>query len=103
MVSRKAGKQRSEELGCTSFYEISVRECVNCALMVVEDLFFYFKMSKKSRYLFSYTRSLSTDDEGGDTSAGEDSALSARAEHVETPTAKDTPLAARRHALLTIG
>ncbi|XP_041353933.1 ras-related and estrogen-regulated growth inhibitor-like [Gigantopelta aegis] len=103
MVSRKAGKLRSEELGCTSFYEISVRECVDSALVVLEDLFFYLKMSKKSRYLFSYTRSLSTDDEGGETFPGEDTPLAAREERAETPTGKDTPLASRRHALLTIG
>ncbi|XP_069135757.1 ras-related and estrogen-regulated growth inhibitor-like [Argopecten irradians] len=49
MVTEEEGKSRAIELGCSAFYEISVRESVDSVLKIFEDMYIYHRKTKKSK------------------------------------------------------
>lgn len=48
MVSRQEGEKRSRDLGCDQFFEISVREQVDAARHVAEQLYLCWKRGRHS-------------------------------------------------------
>ncbi|XP_046339944.1 ras-related and estrogen-regulated growth inhibitor-like [Haliotis cracherodii] len=91
MISTEEGRARAAELGCARFYEISVRESVDCVQKIFEDLYTHQRKTKKFRSLFSQSTS----------NISRSSSLSSDDDINENGSSKDT-FSKRRGALQTI-
>lgn len=91
MITEAEGKTRANDLGCTGFYEISVRESVDSVRKIFEDMYLHHRRTKKSKPFLCKQQSMPTivlePTDSGDSSEGD---------------SRVRGLARRRQALYTI-